>query len=107
VEPDADGWNRACMLAGTVEDQELVDPLLAPERLLYRLFHEDGVRVFRERPLEAQCRCSREKVARVLASLPPAEVEDLKDDGVVVVTCQFCSAAYRFDDDDLARLYGT
>lgn len=104
---DEEAWRRAMILMSTCTDAELCDPSLTPHELLYRLFHEDGVRVFRERPLEAHCRCSREKVARVLASLPPEEVEDLKDDGVVVVTCQFCSATYRFDDADLAQLHGT
>src|SRR5262249_32934085 len=56
---DDEDWNRARHLAATVEDHELLDPLLSPERLLYRLFHEEGVRVTRATPLVAACRCSR------------------------------------------------
>ena len=70
-EPDAqgaddDGWRRAQALACTVEDHELLDPTLSPERLLYRLFHEEEVRAFNAMPLDAQCNCSRERVETML-----------------------------------------
>ena len=72
-----------------------------------RRFHEVGVRAFQTKSLVHSCRCSREKVATTLASLPRDEIEGCKEDGTdeVVVTCQFCNAAYRFDDRALAELY--
>ena len=63
---DDDGWRRAQALAATVEDHELLDPTLSPERLLYRLFHEEEVRAFQATPLDAQCNCTRERVETML-----------------------------------------
>ena len=85
---------------------ELLDPKLTPRSLLYRLFHEEGVRAYRTRPLAARCRCSAAKVEATLAAMPRADVEDLKEGGAVIVTCQFCNATYRYDDAALDRLFG-
>src|SRR5262245_48154661 len=65
-----DGWRRALAFMASSTDQELLDAQLAPNDLLYRLFHEDGVRVFRQSNLRAGCRCSRERVERVLRAMP-------------------------------------
>lgn len=100
-----DGWRTAMALMSTVSRDELLDPDLSTWDLLFRLFHEEGVRAYEMRPLGARCRCSRERIERVLAAMPRAEIEDMKIDGEVVVTCQFCSADYRFDDDALAGIY--
>jgi molecular chaperone Hsp33 len=100
-----DGWRRALILMGSATSQELTDPELAPEDLLFRLFHEDGVRVFRTHGVRAECRCSRERIDRVLRSLPFDERQDLGEaDGSVTVTCQFCNASYRFERDDVAAI---
>ena len=99
-----DGWRRAMILMSSSTTGELVDPDLPPEALLFRLFHEDGVRVFGRHDLAARCRCSRERVERVLRMLPPRDLDDMKVDGRVVVTCQFCSAGYEFDDAAIAAL---
>ncbi len=100
-----DGWRRALILMGSATSQELTDPELEPEDLLFRLFHEDGVRVFRTHSVRAECRCSRERIDRVLRSLPYDERKDLgEDDGSVTVTCQFCNASYRFERDDVAAI---
>jgi molecular chaperone Hsp33 len=100
-----DGWRRALILMGSSTSDELTDPELSPEALLFRLFHEDGVRVFRTHPVRAECRCSRERIDRVLRSLPLDERRDLGEpDGSVTVTCQFCNASYRFERDDVAAI---
>ncbi len=100
-----DGWRRSLVLMSSATTAELLDPGLAPNDLLFRLFHEDGVRVTMPQPLRARCRCSRERVETVLKSLPRDEVESLKVDGEVVVTCEFCSRSYSFADADLAGIY--
>jgi molecular chaperone Hsp33 len=92
-----DAWERAKMLATTVEDHELLDPALAPERLLYRLFHEEQVRVFPETPLRAFCQCSSERVKAMLAAMAPHDIEALTHDGRIQVTCEFCSRSYEVD----------
>jgi molecular chaperone Hsp33 len=99
---DEENWNRARHLAATVEDHELLDPMLAPERLLYRLFHEEGVRVTPAAPLAAECRCSRERIHGYLQRFGADELEDMREpDGGITVTCEFCSRKYRFSTGDI------
>lgn len=100
----ADAWRRAMVLMSLATQEELVDPDLAPHGLLYRLFHEDGVRVYRTHPLEARCRCSRERVEGILRVFPQSDLDEMKQDAVTTVTCEFCNARYTFDATDLARL---
>src|SRR6185369_5011409 len=93
---DDDAWVEGQSLISTVEDVELIDPDLSGERLLYRLFHERGVRVFAPLPLRAQCSCSRDAVSGMLASFAAQDRADMVKDGKVVVTCEFCSSVYEF-----------
>jgi molecular chaperone Hsp33 len=93
-----DAWVEARTLVETVEDHELIDPGVASERLLYRLFHERGVRVFEAQELREACRCSRERVMTVMARFSPEDRRDMVgDDGRIGVTCEFCSRTYDFD----------
>lgn len=103
---DEDDWRRAMVLQASATEDELLDDQLAPNDLLYRLFHEEGVRVFEPRPLIEACRCSRDKLEAVLETLPREELSDLKIGDAVEVTCQFCTKVYRFDDTDLDRIHG-
>lgn len=97
-----DDWRRAVMLLATAKTDEMLDPELTPDRLLFRLFHEDGVRVFEPRALADRCRCSRSRTGRMLIALGRDELSDLKlADGTVEVTCQFCNTTERFSDADL------
>jgi molecular chaperone Hsp33 len=105
LEDSVEAWNRARILAASVTDDELTDPDLMPDRLLYRLFHEDGVRVFAPQPLAAGCRCSRERVERTLRSLTREGLEEFKVDGEVIVTCEFCTSEYRYDEPALEALF--
>src|ERR1700743_803713 len=91
-----DAWVEGQSLISTVEDIELIDPDLSGERLLYRLFHERGVRVFKPLALHAQCSCSREAVSSMLKSFDAKDRADMVKDGKVVVTCEFCSSVYEF-----------
>ncbi|GEP09392.1 Hsp33 family molecular chaperone [Methylobacterium gnaphalii] len=96
--PEDDAWVEARSLAATVEDHELVDPAVSSERLLYRLFHERGVRVFEAQPLVEQCRCSRERVLGMIRSFSDEERRDMvADDGKIGITCEFCSRRYVVD----------
>jgi len=95
-----DAWVEGQSLIGTVEDVELIDPDLSGERLLYRLFHERGVRVFKPLPLRAQCSCSREAVSAMLKSFAPRDRAEMVKDGKVEVTCEFCSSVYQFTPEE-------
>ena len=96
-----DAWRRVFALMASCTDQELIDIELPVETLLYRLFHEDGVRVFTRQGVEAKCRCSRERVDTVLRSLGTAELEDMWVDGRITVTCEFCNTGYIFTPEQL------
>lgn len=102
-----EAWRRAVILMNTVTGEELLDRNLAPSDLLFRLFHEDGVRIFNPQDLAFGCRCSRRRAARILGSLPRAEIETLFVDGRITVTCQFCNTTEAFGPDEIAALYGT
>jgi len=102
-----DAWVEGQSLISTVEDVELIDPDLSGERLLYRLFHERGVRVFKPLPLRAQCSCSREAVAAMLKSFTPQDRADMVQDGKVVVTCEFCSSVHQFTPQEAGVEEGT
>ena len=92
-----DAWTRAEALFETLGEDELVDPALAPETLLYRLFHEDGVRLFPAKPLAAMCRCSEDRVIGMLKTFPPDDRDTMLEDGRIRVTCEYCSREYRID----------
>jgi molecular chaperone Hsp33 len=102
---DQEDWYRTMLLLGTATEAELLEPNLPPDNLLYRLFHEEGVRVFEPQNLRFGCRCNRERVDTMLRRFSDAEVEEMRqDDGGLVVTCQFCNAAFRYDEAQIAAL---
>ncbi len=99
----AEAWNRTQAFFETIGEDELLDPTISSELLLFRLFHEDGVRVFEAKPLKAFCRCSRERIEGVLRSFAPEERADMvEDDGQIRVTCEYCSSIYVIDPAEIA-----
>jgi molecular chaperone Hsp33 len=102
--PTQEAWTRTQALFETLGEDELIDPLLPANRLLYRLFHEDGVRVFEARSLKAFCRCSQERIEGVLRSFAPEERADMVEgDGKIRVTCEYCSRTYAVEPGALER----
>jgi molecular chaperone Hsp33 len=99
-----DGWRRAMVLMSSATPAELVDPALAPHRLLLRLFHEEGVRVYETHSIEARCRCSKERIARILRSFPVEDIDEMRQDQVTTVTCEFCNTSYQFAGEELAPM---
>jgi molecular chaperone Hsp33 len=96
VVAEDDAWIEGRAMIETVEDLELLDPSLSSEQLLYRLFHERGVRVFKSAPIVAQCSCSRDGVEAMLRSFSQDDRDHMVENGEISVTCEFCSANYRF-----------
>jgi molecular chaperone Hsp33 len=95
-------WDRTRALFGTLGDDELIDPTISAETLLFRLFHEDGVRLEGARALSAVCRCSKDRIASVLASFDPKEREDMVEpDGKIRVTCEYCATVHELEPDDV------
>jgi molecular chaperone Hsp33 len=95
-------WDRTRALFQTLADDELIDPTITPDILLFRLFHEDGVRLEDARALQAQCRCSKDRISSVLASFDPAErAEMIEDDGKIRVTCEYCATVYELEPEEV------
>jgi molecular chaperone Hsp33 len=92
---DDDDWQRLTLFLKSLEDFELVDTQLSAETLLWRLFHEDDVRVLPAEPLSFRCDCDGARIASVLSAYPPAERAKLTDpDGIVRARCEFCGTVH-------------
>jgi molecular chaperone Hsp33 len=95
-------WDRSRALFQTLGDDELIDPTISPEILLFRLFHEDGVRLEDPRALRAVCRCSKDRIGAVLASFGPEERADMVEaDGKIRVTCEYCATVYELEPEEI------
>jgi molecular chaperone Hsp33 len=101
---DDDAWPRIEHLTATLGKDELLTT--PPEELLYRLYHEETVRLFQPRPLAFGCSCSRERVEAMLRSLGRDEIEATLETqhGLIEVTCEFCARTYTFDRVDAEHL---
>ena len=99
--PDDDAWVEAGVLIDTIEDHELTDPAIPAERLLLRLFHERGARVFEPVGLEDRCSCSRDRIITVLAEMDADEIAEATVSGEISVRCEFCGSQYAFDPEAL------
>lgn len=100
-----EAWHRAVVLMSSIKPEELLSDELSASQVLYRLYHEDGVRLYPMKEVRHTCRCSHTKVSQTLASFPRAEIEDMSDEGEVTVTCEFCKTDYRFSKEDVAGLF--
>jgi molecular chaperone Hsp33 len=94
-------WERAGILMHSVKPAELLDPQLDLDTLLYRLYNEDGVRVFDAEHMVHACRCSRERLQTVLTQFDDTELQDMLIDGKIDVNCQFCNATYHFSPKEV------
>ena len=94
-----DSWREAQLLVETVEDHELLDSDVPVERLLFRLFHERGVRVYDATPLRDECSCNRGRIENVLRSFNAEAIEESVEDDRITVKCEFCGEAYDFDPE--------
>lgn len=102
---DADGWSRANALFDTLGFDELLQT--EGDTLLHRLFHEDGVRVLGEKPLQFACSCSRERVSAMLESLGEAEARAAAaaNQGTAEIRCEFCGEVYRLSETEIEDLF--
>jgi molecular chaperone Hsp33 len=101
----AEAWTQAQALLETLGEDELIDPSLSSNELLFRLFHENGVRVFGATPLHAFCRCNEDRITTVLASFDADERADMiEPDGKIHVTCEYCSKVYAIAPESLTAV---
>ena len=99
----ADDWERLLILMKTAEDLELVDTSLQPETLLWRLFHEDEVRVHAKEPIAFRCDCDGARIAQILRGYSAEERVGLADpDGIIRASCEFCGTVHQITPEVLA-----
>ncbi len=100
VRLDHPEWEHVAILAQSVRPDELVDPALPPEQLVWRLFHEEPeVRVQASVLLTRGCRCSTIHFEEVLARFPKEDRRDMRDEnGIILVDCAFCSREFAIQD---------
>ena len=82
---DDDDWHRLSVLLQTAQPDELLDPDLSPQNLAFRLFHEDGVRVFDRRSLHFACPCSGDRVRNMLTGLPEEDQQEMQREEIVIL----------------------
>lgn len=106
TETSLEDWTRTAMLLSTVSEGEINSPVLSSADVLYRLFHEEGVRVYSPMHLHFKCRCTRERVMNVLRSIPQPELMEVcAKEGKVSIKCEFCSENYEFSPEQVEELY--
>ena len=96
-EQQQEAWQTATILARTISTQELLDDTLSGEQVLHRLFHTEGLRLDRPRPLSYGCRCSRDRLLNVLGGFSTDDLDHMADAGTITMTCEFCNFDFRFD----------
>lgn len=106
AEAQDEAWRTAVALAATLTDAELLDDSLPGERLLHRLFALEGLALDRARALSYGCRCSRAKLAGVLAGFGEEDLDHMAEDGTITMTCEFCNLGFRFERAELRSAKG-
>jgi molecular chaperone Hsp33 len=96
VRLDHPDWEHVAALAGSISHDELLDPALSLEAIIWRLFHEEAeVRVQPGAALSRGCRCSIEHYTAIIARFPPEEQAEMRNNaGVIAVDCPFCSRTF-------------
>ncbi|MBR2574061.1 Hsp33 family molecular chaperone HslO [Yoonia sp.] len=99
---EGENWTRANILLDTVDDLELIGPIVTPTDLLVRLFHEEGPRVYDAQPITFGCTCSEDRVRQSLSIYSAKDIRTMTtDEGTVTADCQFCGAHYVFSPETL------
>jgi molecular chaperone Hsp33 len=98
-----EAWRTAVALAATLTDAELLDDTLPGDRLLHRLFSLEGLALDRARALSYGCRCSRARLAGVLAGFGEEDLDHMAQEGTITMTCEFCNLGFRFERAELPR----
>ncbi|SCA58319.1 putative Hsp33 protein [Candidatus Terasakiella magnetica] len=97
-------WNHASIMLKSLTEEEMLDASLGLADLPYRLYHEDGVRVYETNTVHQECRCSEERLVTTLKGMPMPELKDMIEEGGTTVTCHFCSTDYAFSKERLTEL---
>lgn len=96
VRLDHPEWEHVAVMAGSIKHEELLDPALSMDAIVWRLFHEeDEVRVTRGPMLARGCRCTPEHYEKLLSRFPESDRQEMRnEDGIILVDCAFCSRSF-------------
>lgn len=100
-------WDHCRALFETIADDELIDPDISAATLIYRLFHEDGARLFEPRTLTKHCPCNRERLLEILARFSEDEQAEMEKDGKIGMTCEYCNLLFEFTPEDVDAAKGS
>jgi molecular chaperone Hsp33 len=90
-------FEHLCQLTNTIKADEIFS--LDAETLLYRLYHQEEVRLFEPQDVNYQCSCSEEKCLTAIAQVAPSELKSIiEEQGCVTMTCEYCLTTYKFDE---------
>lgn len=98
-----DDWRRAMIFLESCKEDEFLDESISSEDLLFRLFHEEGLRVYPVKPVQKKCRCSEAQILTVLSGLEDDELLEMSVENAIDADCEFCSHKYVFNVDDLLQ----
>ncbi len=103
-EQHADEFDHLSKLTDTIKDEELFT--LPAEEILYRLYHEEEVRLFAPQAIQFRCTCSRERCEQALLQVGQVEVEAMiHEQGQIDMHCDYCGSHYQFDAIDAQALF--
>jgi len=106
VDKDQDSWTRVVSLAQTITHKEMSS--LSFKDIVYRLFNEEHVRVFKPETISFKCSCTRERVGDMLRMLGSGEMHSaLEQEGELTINCEFCNQKYQFDRVDVEELFAS
>jgi len=95
-------FEHLCQLTNTIKADEIFS--LDAETLLYRLYHQEEVRLFDPQTVSYQCSCSEEKCLTAIAQVAPNELKSIiEEQGCVSMTCDFCLTTYKFEQSQLTQ----
>lgn len=95
-----DGWFYLISLLNTLDDKEFLAGKVKPDQLLHRLFHDQDLKIDAVMPLQAECRCSRERITKFLQQLTNEERAEFVENNEISVTCEFCNRKYIFEPEE-------
>ena len=95
-----EAWETASALFATLSDEEMLDPDLGSDDILYRLFHEEGVRLLESQSIQAKCGCSRERLLATIGAFDKKERDTMFEEGEISAKCDFCATDYIFTPAD-------
>jgi molecular chaperone Hsp33 len=94
-------WDHCRALFETIADDELIDPDISAATLVYRLYHEDGARLFEPKRLSKHCPCNRERLLDILSRFSAEDQADMETNGKIGMTCEYCNKLFEFAPDEI------